>query len=78
MGSGDLECKRISQKTIFPTRIFYNAKKHECWTSKVNGFALITRSILDEYRLKKNGNSHFLDENSRIVARTRIELVSRV
>ena len=69
-GSGDLECRRIIQKTVFPEGVFYNAEKHECWTKKINGFVLVIRCILQQYALNKNGNFHFLDENSRIVAVT--------
>lgn len=76
--SGNLNIKRIIQKTLFPEGIFYDVKSHEYRTFKINGFLLTTYNISNQYILNKNRNPHDFCENSGLVARTRIELVSRV
>ncbi|MBO9570641.1 MAG: recombinase family protein [Chitinophagaceae bacterium] len=75
-GSGDLEGRRIIQKTIFPEGIFYDAKNHKYLTKEINGFVLLTYCLSHQYDGNKKGNSHFLDENSLLVARMGIEPIT--
>ncbi|WP_223711353.1 recombinase family protein [Niabella beijingensis] len=77
-GSSDLSGKRMLHKILFPEGVFYIPEKHEYLTKKINGFLLLTSSILAEYTSNKNRNSLDFSESSGLVARTRIELVSRV
>jgi site-specific DNA recombinase len=70
--------KQELQQTIFPEGIFYSKKNRETRTTKINSvFALIARQkgLVEE---KETGISEVIFKNSGLVARTRIELVSRV
>lgn len=70
--------KQELQRIIFPEGIFYSKKKGETRTTKINSvFTLIARQkgFLEE---KETGTSEIIFKNSGLVARTRIELVSRV
>lgn len=70
--------KQELQQTIFPEGIYFSKKNRETRTTKINSvFALIARQkgVLEE---KETGTSEVIFKNSGLVARTRIELVSRV
>lgn len=76
--SSDYKAKQELQRTIFPEGIFYSKKNRETRTTKINSvFALIARQkgVSEE---KETGTSEVTFKNSGLVARTRIELVSRV
>ncbi|WP_394364022.1 recombinase family protein [Chitinophaga barathri] len=76
--SSDLEGKRIVHRILFPDGIYYNKEKREYLTTEVNSFLHLTNCLSVEYRGSKNANFQDNAENSRLVARTRIELVSKV
>ena len=72
-GSSDLSGRRKIQRIVFPEGVFYDAKNHQYLTKKINGFVLVTCCLSGMYSESKNGNSHFLDENSRLVAGSGVE-----
>ncbi|KAA2242008.1 hypothetical protein F0L74_16705 [Chitinophaga agrisoli] len=72
--SSDLENKRRLQKIIFPAGIFYDAKNHLCLTDKINEFVHAASLLSQVSGEKENGNFQDFLENSRSVARSRVEL----
>ena len=54
-GSSDLEGKRILHKSIFPDGVFYNVKKHEHLTRKMNSYVELVSSVSKTVRAKKTG-----------------------
>lgn len=76
--SSNYKEKQELQRTIFPEGIYYSKKNRETRTTKINAvFSLIARQkgICEE---KETGIPEVIFRNSGLVARTRIELVSRV
>jgi site-specific DNA recombinase len=71
--SSDLDGKRILHKSIFPGGIFYNVKKHQHLTRKVNSYIELVSSMSKACEGKKKGNLQSLSENSRDVARSGVE-----
>lgn len=62
--SSNLDTKRRIQKTLFPEGIYYDAKTHECLTTKTNSFIGLTSVLAGEYTGKEKGNFQFKIENS--------------
>lgn len=71
--SSDLENKRRIQKTLFPEGIFYDAKKHQYLTDKVNEFVHLTTWVTNSYKGNKKANFPLELENSLIVPRRGVE-----
>lgn len=76
--SSDYSGKRKLQNIIFPEGFYYNKKNDQPRATKMNSvFSCIAR-LKGNAEQKETGISEMILKNSGLVARTRIELVSRV
>ncbi|UCJ10304.1 recombinase family protein [Chitinophaga pendula] len=74
--SSDLEEKRTILRTIFPDGFYYDAENHQCLTYKLNEFVRASSFLARVSPEKENGNFQDFLENSRSVARARVELAT--
>lgn len=72
-GSSDLEGKRLLHKSIFPEGIFYNVKKHEYLTRKINTYVELVSSLSKSCDGNEKGNNQNSFENSLPVAGSGVE-----
>ena len=75
--SGDYYQKQMFQNVLFPHGLLYDVKIEHYRTPVVNSAIACIADLSKGLTEMKNGNPLFLVENSRSVARTRIELVFR-
>ena len=71
--SGDLECRQMLQKAIFPEGIVYNLKNGDYRTTKVNTIIFSIAAAARVLDKKKTGNSPLKKRNSPLVPRAGIE-----
>ena len=64
------------QKILFPDGIFYDAENNQYLTKNTNKFIELIDCILNSYDQKTKEEFPIKVENSSIVARTRLELVT--
>jgi len=74
--SGHLEDKRRLNKTLFPEGIYFDRKKHQYLTRKINGYLELVNCISRSYADKNIGHSKKIIGKSYPVARTRFELLT--
>lgn len=73
-----LEAKERLQKALFPTGVVLNEKNEYYRTDGLNTFVAAIVEISNSYDTKEKRNDQDLIDHSSLVARTRIELVSKV
>lgn len=71
--SGNLEDKRRLNKTLFPEGIYFDPKKHQYLTRKINSYLELVDSISRSYADKKIGPSKKIIGKSYPVARMGFE-----
>ncbi len=74
--SNDLDRKRVMHKILFPDGIYYDAEKHECLTTKTNGFIMITNCLAEGYKQNGNRDYQLSLNNPGLVENTGVEPVT--
>lgn len=73
--SKNLTVKQNIQNLVFPEGLRFNKEKNDYRTCVVNPFFSAISYLSDSIAQKESGTFDLFDENSAVVARTRIELV---